>query len=134
MLKIHTVLGVSYIGKGSEGLRKRTVEIQTENKIVIIPARVKWLSNLGTVKDREEISEICHIIGGLGCEGDEGSTETYLSSSMGGATSNPNATTPSQSATTEPESTDPANKIPCSWMCIETWAIVQLQSAILPEM
>jgi hypothetical protein len=41
--KIHTVLLVRYMGKGTEGLQKMRGEIQAENEGVVIPAQVRWL-------------------------------------------------------------------------------------------
>jgi len=57
-LKIHTIPLVRYIGKGTKGHQKMREEIQAENEGVTIPARVRWLSNPRTIKEREQRGDI----------------------------------------------------------------------------
>jgi len=57
-LKIHTILLLRYIGKGTEGLQKMRQEIQAENEGVAIPAQVRWLSNPRIIREREQRGEI----------------------------------------------------------------------------
>ena len=44
-LKIHTVLLVRYMGKGTEGLQNMREEVQAENEGVTIHVQVRGLSN-----------------------------------------------------------------------------------------
>jgi len=46
------------MGKGTEKLQKIRVESQAENKGVMIPAQVRWLSNTQTFREREQRGEI----------------------------------------------------------------------------
>jgi len=57
-LKIHTVMLVGYMGKGTKGIQKMREEIQAENEGVAIPAQVRWLSNPRIIKEREQRGEI----------------------------------------------------------------------------
>ena len=57
-LKIHSVLLVRFMGKGTEGLQKMREEIQAENEGVVIPAQVRWLSNPRTTQLREQRGDI----------------------------------------------------------------------------
>ena len=57
-LKIHTVLQVRYMGKGTEGLQEMREVIQAANKVVAVPAQVRWLSNPRIIREREQRGEI----------------------------------------------------------------------------
>jgi hypothetical protein len=45
---------VRYVGKGTERLHKSRQEIQGEHDGVLIPAKVRWLSNYHTIIEREQ--------------------------------------------------------------------------------
>jgi len=53
-MKIHAVPLVLYMGKGTDGLQKMREEFEAENEGVVIPAQVRWLANLHTIRERRQ--------------------------------------------------------------------------------
>jgi hypothetical protein len=51
-LKIHTILLVRYLGKGTKGLQNLRKEIKAEICSVMIAAPVQWPSHSHTIKER----------------------------------------------------------------------------------
>lgn len=57
-MKIHTIRLARFLSKATEGQQNLLEEIQAEHKGVMIPAHVKCVSNLRTIKESLERVEI----------------------------------------------------------------------------
>jgi len=57
-IKINTVSGIPYMGKGTAGRQLMREEVAVENEDIVIPTQVGWLANLRTIRDRGQNGEI----------------------------------------------------------------------------